>query len=225
MNKIIQSLIKEVVEVEISGKKLINGTIIDLGSDIFVLFNGANYMYIPLNHVQSLRVRSKTEYDILDPIELPGIIGDENKEDLSLIEVLAQAKENNVEIFVTNDKTLHGYIMQIKDNYFEFFSPIYKTMYISIKHLKWLIPYSQNEKPYGLDYKKLPLQISNELLASTFEAQVENLKDTIVVLNIGGSKSHIGKINNVHEQIIEIQGARSHSIYLNLDHIKTLHKV
>ena len=224
MNKIIQSLIKEVVDIEISGKKLINGTIIDLGSDILVLFNGANFMYIPLNHIQSLSVRSKTEFDILEPIEFPSIIGDEGKEELSLKEVLTQAKANNVEMFVT-DKPLHGYIMQIMDNYFEFFSPIYKTMYISIKHLKWLIPYSPNEKPYGIDYKNHPLQISNELLASTFESQVENLKDTVVVLNLGGNKGHIGKINNVHEQIMEIQEARSHSVFLNLDHIKTLHTV
>ena len=46
----------------------------------------------------------------------------------------------------------------------------------------------------------------------------------MVVLNIGGSKSHIGKIKNVEDQLVELQRARTTPIYLNIDHIKTLHK-
>ncbi|WP_391120544.1 DUF2642 domain-containing protein [Psychrobacillus sp. L3] len=224
MNKIIQNLMKEIVQIEVSGKKQINGTVIDLGSDIMVLFNGQDFMYIPINHVQSFRVGRNNEYDIQDPTEFPSIIADDNSQELSIKEVLNQAKGNYVELFVTNDKPLHGYIKQTMSNYFEFFSPIYKTMYISMNHLKWLIPYSQNESPYGIGDKKL-LQISNDSLSSTFEAQVENLIDKIVVLNIGSNNSKIGKIKDVHEQIVEIQPARTHSIYVNLDHIQTLHQV
>ena len=62
-------------------------------------------------------------------------------------------------------------------------------------------------------------------LLATFEDQVEKFKNKIVVLNIGGNKSHIGKINNVEEQIVEIQSARTSPVYLNLHHIKTLHEV
>lgn len=215
---------KEVVQIEVSGKKQINGTVIDLGTDIIVLFNGENFMYIPINHVQSFRVVRNNEYDIQDPTEFPSIIADEKSQELSILEVLNQAKGNYVELFVTNEKPLHGYINQIMSNYFEFFSPVYKTMYISINHLKWLIPYSQNEIPYGLGDKKL-LQISTDSLANSFEAQVENLKDKIVVLNVGSNNSKIGKIKDVHEQIVEIQPARTHSIYINLDHIQTLHQV
>ena len=73
LNKIIQSLIKEIIQVEVSGKKLIKGTVIDLGSDIIVLFNGEDYVYIPLNHLQSFSVIQKNEVDIIDPTELPSI--------------------------------------------------------------------------------------------------------------------------------------------------------
>ena len=98
-------------------------------------------------------------------------------------------------------------------------------MYISLNHLKWLIPYTQNESPYGLDNHNVSLQPNNESLASTFEVQVEKFKNKIVVFNIDGNKSFIGKINKVEDQIVEIQTARTNSIYLNLNHIKTLHQV
>ena len=72
----------------------------------------------------------------------------------------------------------------------------------------------------------LPLtQLNNETFATTFENQVEKFKNKIVVLNIGERKSYIGKINNVEEQIVEFQAARTSPIYLNLHHIKTLHEV
>ena len=111
----------------------------------------------------------------------------------------------------------------MKDNYFVFYSPIYKTMYIALNHLKWLIPYSKN--PYGLDDHNFLVQSNNELLANAFETQVENLKNKLVMFNMGEKPNHIGKINNVNDQIVEIQTARSYPTYLNLCHIKTLHEV
>ena len=50
--------------------------------------------------------------------------------------------------------------------------------------------------------------MNNETFATTFEDQVEKFKNKIVVLNIGGSNSYIGKVNNVEEQIVEFQSAR-----------------
>ena len=58
------------------------------------------------------------------------------------------------------------HITGIMNNYFVFQSPVYKTMYISLNHLKWLIPYAQNDKPYGLDNHTITLQPNNELFAS-----------------------------------------------------------
>ena len=226
MNKIIQSLVKEVVQIEISGKKLINGSLIDLGSDMLVLFNGTDFVYIPINHIQCLTTNLTDDFEIKVPTEFPSIImEDDDKEDLSIIKVLTQAQEEFVEIYVTGSQPLHGIITSIKDNYFVFHSPIYKTMYIALNHLKWLIPYSENKKPYGLDGHNFLVQSKNELLASTFEAQVENLINKLVVFNIGEKKKHIGKIINVEDQIVEIQSARTFPIYLNLSHIKTLHQV
>ena len=225
MNKIIQSLVKQVVQIEVSGKRIITGTVIDLGSDMIVLFNGIDFVYIPLNHIQNFNVDYDNENEIEEPREFPSINMEENKESLSFGEALTQAKGKYVEIYVAGGQSLHGSITNIMNDYFVFQSPIYKTMYIKIDHLKWLIPYLKEETPYGMDNHRVSTQPSDKILPSTFEVQVEKLKNKIVVFNIGGNKSLIGKIKKVEDQIIEIQTARKKSKYLNLDHIKTLHQV
>lgn len=225
MNKIIQSLVKEVVQLEVSGKNFLNGTVIDLGTDTIVLFNGTEFMYIPLEHIQNFKVDRDNDDNIEAPTEFPSIIPEEDNEELSFRKVLTLAQGTYVEINVTGGKPLHGYITSIKDNYFVFQSPVYKTMYISLNHLKWLIPYAQNEIPYGLDGAPITLQLNDESLAGTFEGQLEKFKNEIVVFNVGEHKSHIGKITNVEEQIVEIQAARKQSAYVNMNHVKTLHQV
>lgn len=225
LNKIILGLVNEVVQIEVSGKKLINGTVIDLGSDMIVLYNGTDFVYIPLDHTHSFKLDCDNENDLKAPTEPPSIITEENNTDLSFGEVLTQAKGKYVEIYVAGSQPLHGHITSIMNNYFVFQSPVYKTMYISLKHLKWLIPYTQNERPYGVDNQNVTIQPNNDSLASYFEAQVEKFKNKIVVFNTDGNKSLIGKINNIEDQIVEIQTARANSVYINLHHIKTLHQV
>ena len=225
LNKIIQSFVNEVVKVEVSGKNLINGTVIDLGSDMIVLYNGISFMYIPLVHIQGFEIDSDNESDIKAPTEFPSVIAEENEVDLSFSGVLSQVKGKYVEIYVTGGRPLHGRITSIMNDYFVFNSPIYKTMYISLNHLKWLIPYSQNERPYGLDGYAILLEPDNNSLASTLEAQVKKVENKMVVFNIDGNKSHIGIVNKIEGQIVEIQTARAHPIYLNLHHIKTFHQI
>lgn len=225
LNKIILGLVNEVVQIEVSGKKLINGTVIDLGSDMIVLYNGTDFVYIPLDHIHSFKVDCDNENDLKAPTEPPSIITEENKVDLSFGEVLTQAKSKSVEIYVAGSQPLHGHITSIRNNYFVFQSPVYKTMYISLNHLKWLIPYAQNERPYGLENQTVTLQPNNDSLASNFEAQVETFKNKIVVFNTNGNKSFIGKINNVEDQMVEIQTARKKVIYMNIHHVKTIHQV
>jgi len=225
LNKIIQSLVKQVVQIEVSGKKVINGTLIDLGSDVIVLFNGKDFVYIPLNHIQNFKVDYDNENEIVDPIGFPSITTGKNKGNLTFVEVLTQAKGKYIEIYVTGGQPLHGYITGIMNNYFVFQSPVYKTMYISLNHLKWLIPFAQNVGPYGLDNYNAALQPNIDSLASIFEIQVEKFKNEIVIFNTGGSKSFIGKVNKIEDQIVEILTAKANFIYLNLDHIKTVHQV
>lgn len=225
MDKTIQSLIKEIVKVEVLGKKLISGTIIELGSDMLVLFNGTNFMYIPLEHIQKIETNQNNEENIQGPTEEPSIKALEKQQDLTFKETLEIAIGRYVEIYVTDNQPLHGQITSVQDDYFVFYSPIYKTMYIPIAHLKWIIPYVQNESLYGINEKNKIVGSNSGVLANTFKKQIGNFIHRIVVLNIGGIKSHNGKINNIDEQIMEIQKARTDALYLNINHIKTLHLV
>ena len=225
LKKMKQVLMQEIVEVEVSGKKVIRGTVIDLGTDVIVLYNGTNFVYIPMTHIQCFRKDYNNEEYIHAPTELPMIYVDESKEDMNLAEILIQAKGKSVEMHVTDHHSLHGYITDIQQNYFSFYSPIYKTMYISTDHVKWLIPYAQNINPYGIANTLKAELLNKNLLKNTFAEQIGNLKDTLVILNAGGQREHLGKIIDVDDQIIEFQNARMSTTYFNLDHIKTIHQV
>lgn len=219
MSKLIHQLINESVNIEISGKKKMGGTIIESGSDTIVLFNGKDYVYIPIIHIQNIKVDEENEYDYSASIPSPSIL---SEDELSLRRVLTQAKGMFVEIYITGKQPIHGFITSIMNNYFVFHSPIFKTMYITIHHLKWLIPYLDNQRPYGLESHNYQIQTQNTLLARTFDVQIEKFKDKVVIFDIG---DYIGKINNVDGKIIELQTARENPVIINIHHIKTLHQV
>jgi len=46
------------------------------------------------------------------------------------------AKGRNVNMLLGKNTRLYGYIVSIMNNYFVFFSPIYKTVFISMDHEK-----------------------------------------------------------------------------------------
>lgn len=225
MNKIIQSLVKEIIRIEISGKKMVSGSLIDVGEDIIVLFNGMDYMYIPLHHIRSFEANTDNENNIQSPTELPSIVAEESQDDLTFEDVLTKAKGRLVEIYVSGNKSLHGTITGIMKNYIVFQSPIYKKMYIALEHIKWLIPLAQDYKLFGLDNNSVPLQSNSEKVTDTLESQVVQLKNNIVFLNVGERESFVGKINNIEQQIVEFHLENSSSVFLNLRHIKTLHLI
>ena len=117
---------------------------------MLVLFNGTDFMYIPLEHIQNLEMNQENEENIQGPTEDPSIQALENQQDLTFKETLEIAIGGSVEIYVTDNQPLHGQITSVKDDYFVFYSPIYKTMYIPNDYLKWLIPYTLNGKSLWL---------------------------------------------------------------------------
>lgn len=222
MSKIFQSLIREIVQVEVSGKKIINGTVVDVGSDIIVLFDGKDYIYLPIVHMKNVQVGDKQENNIINPTSLPGIYVDK---ELSFRKVLTTAKGMFVEIYIASNQSIHGYVTSIMNNYFVFYSPIFKTMYVTLSHVKWIIPYPTDQRPYGLDNQNLPVQPTSLSLARTFDMQVERLTNEVVVFDMGETENVIGKINRVEGNIVELQVARDFPVYLNLNHIKSVRKV
>jgi hypothetical protein len=210
------------IKMEISGNKLLKGILIDIGSDLWVLFNGLDYLYIPTIHIQNWQLLKEDEIDEIYMTNEPTPIYNHNEE-ISLRKTLTSAKGIFTEIFVTSNQSLHGYVISIMNNYFVFYSPIYKTMFISLNHLKWLIPYTSNQRPYGLSNSNLPVSPSNLTFARSFEVQLEKLIGDLIVFNIGENENVLGKIQSIKNNFIELITAKEDPVYLNLQHIKTVH--
>jgi hypothetical protein len=211
----------EAVIIELTGRKIINGYLIEVGSEVLIVYNGVDYIYISSSHIKNMSIVSKESIGIDEPSTSPQL---EQEDQLSLRKILTSAKGVFLEIYTMGNKPIHGYITGIMNNYFAFYSPVYKTMYISLQHLKWLIPYSTNLSPYCLSKEKLPVNPSNSItLARSFEVQIEKLCGHLVVLNLGVHEELIGKIEKVEDNIMEMISAKGESIYLNMHHIQTVH--
>jgi hypothetical protein len=211
------------MKLEISGNKLVKGILIDIGSDLWVIYNGYDYLYIPTVHIQNWKFLKNDEID-----EIITVTDDQtpifnHNEEISLRKTLTAAKGIFTEIYVTSKHALHGYVISIMNNYFVFYSPIYKTMFISLNHLKWLIPYTNNQRPYGLGNANFPVNPSNITFARSFEVQIDKLVGELIVFNIGENENVIGKIQGIKNNFVELVTAKGDNVYVNLQHIKTVH--
>jgi len=223
LKNLIQDFDKEIVKLELTGKKILKGIIIDNSSELVVLFNGKEFFYIPVNHIHEIKIDYINEDGLKIPssIKQDKIFNDKN-EKMTFAKVLTKSLGTFLEIQVLNNQPLHGYISSILDDYIVFQSPIYKKMYIPIKHIKTIVPYSLNQKPYQLSDEELLINACNESFPKTFEAQIENLRNKLAVLNINEKNNFTGVITEVKGSIIEFRTAKD-SIYYNLQHIKTIH--
>jgi hypothetical protein len=216
-----QNLIGKKVEVEVTGKTIFQGILIDLGQDILVLFNGKDYFYIPLLHVHNLRVNDLIELETngTDPVSP---INDEQTA-ISYRKTLLNAKGRFVEIFVTGNKSVHGYVTNVLNDYFSFYSPIYKTMLISLNHLKWLTPYQTDLTPYTLDTTALPVKPSGITLQRSLEDQLKKLEGSLVVFDIGDHPYKIGLLKLIENNIAELVVASGESVFWKVSHLKSIH--
>lgn len=225
--KMLQSLKNELIKMEISSGKILNGVIVDISSEIIVIYNGEKFVYVPIEHIQSFEIDVENEENIQQPTETPSIDSHDDTE-MTTLTILSKAQGIDVEIFVTGNKSLRGTITAIMSDYFVFKSPVYKTIFIPNKHLKWLIPYtgSDNLLPYGLTKEELSNSISNsQTYKNTFDLLIEQLINKLVVINLGEKQNQIGKIKNVNKNIFELILADSRSIYVNSSHVKTIYSV
>ena len=219
--KKLQNLIGQKVELEVSGKVIFQGILKDIGQDILVLFNGMDYFYITLLHVHNLRVNDLIELETNgnDPISP---INDEHTA-ISYRKTLLNAKGRFVEIFVTGNKSLHGYVTNVMNDYFSFYSPIYKTMLISLNHLKWLTPYQTDLTPYTLDTKALPVKPLGITLQRSLEEQIKKMEGNLVVFDIGDHPFKIGLLKLIQDNIAELVVASGETVFWKVSHLKSIH--
>ena len=221
MKNVYSDLTEKAVIIELTDKKVIHGYLIDGGNDVLIIFNGYDYIYISPSHITTMSLVSR-ESMVIEEATFDHLLVEEDQ--LSLRKLLTTAKGVFLEIYTMGNQPVHGYITGIMNNYFSFYSPVYKTMYISLQHLKWLIPYSTNLSPFRLAKENLPVNPSTAItLARSFEVQIEKLTGHLVVLNLGVNEELIGKIEKVDGNIMEMITAKGESLYLNMQHIQTVH--
>jgi hypothetical protein len=209
-------MVGKAVELEISGNIERVGLLIDYGLDLVVIYDGVNYVYIPFGHIQNIRLSQSIQepivesvYERLDP-----------ENELSYRKILIESKGMFVQIFVAGNQSIHGYVTSVMTDYFVFYSPVHQTLFIPMFHLKWLIPYPENQTPYTLKKEDLPVQPTSIKLARTFEEQIKKMQGSIVVFDLGSDPDKVGLLKNTQNNIVELITADQKPVYWNIHHIK-----
>ena len=214
-------LIGKTIEVEISRDIFLKGTLLDSGLDIIVMYDDKNqhFLYIPFVHVQKLKETILDEEDssYQPPSERPI-----ETDPISFRKALMIAKGLFVQVYVTGNKSIHGYLTSIMNDYFVFHSPVYKTMFIAMKHVKWLIPYPPNATPYSLNNEHLPLQPVSTPLARSFDEQLKKFENQLVIIDGGENTEQIGLLQKVRNNKVILITAEREMVYRNVEHIKTI---
>ncbi|RNB92021.1 DUF2642 domain-containing protein [Brevibacillus fluminis] len=219
--KDLRTLIGKQLEVVVSGKNHHTGILIDAGLDLIVLYDGYRYLYIPIVHVQHFQQKTSFGEQIESPTSQ--VPFDSQTESISYRKTLEHARGRFVEIYVTGNQSIHGYVNSIMNDYFTFYSPVYKNLYISLNHVKWIIPYTQSAAPYSLDQQSFPVKPASVPLSRTFEQQCKRFVGSIVVFDLGEHPNKVGLLQQVDSNIIDLVKGNGEWIYWNLEHIKTIH--
>ncbi len=219
-----KGLIGEEVKIEISGNKTFSGILIDIGLDILVIYDGSKYAYIPILHIHNIKDK-KSDSNKVDATEKPSgsMPFQTENESISYRKILLNAKGQFVEIFITGNKPLHGYITSVLNDYIVFYSPVFKTIFISMQHLKWLTPYTSNLTPYTLNKALLPVVPSTIPLSRTFEDQIKKYEGQLLVFNLGDHPDKVGLLSSISNNTVELVTAEGHTLYWKLSHLKSVH--
>ncbi|WP_379965734.1 DUF2642 domain-containing protein [Ectobacillus sp. sgz5001026] len=216
----IASLRGKQIDVEISGKVLFQGILIEQSKEIVVLFDGKNFMYFPLLHIHRINESAVPNGEITNP-SVGSLV--KNDQSISFQTILENAKGRFTEIYVTGDISLHGYIVSVQEDYLYFYSHVFNMMLLSTHHLKWLIPYHLKTIPYTLSDEKIPTVPSTIPLHALFEEQIKKYENELVVFDMGGKSTKIGLLKKVNEGIIELVVANGDTVYITVAHIQSVH--
>lgn len=214
------ALLGKQIDVQISGKKTFKGILTDLSTDILVLFNGQQFLYFPMLHVHRFNLSTEVDNEIKTPMESPMM---EDMASISYRKTLINAKGVFSEIHVAGHIPLHGYITNVFNDYFAFFSPVYKMMYVSLHHLKWLTPYNQNATPYTLSKESFPVNPSDVPMLRSLEDQLKKNAGKLVVFDGGEDPMKIGMLKKAENNLVELTTANGDHVFLKLSHIKTVY--
>lgn len=212
------------VDVEMSGGKRLIGYLIDYGLDLVAIQQFERVHYLPFVHVQNLSLYNQTDgesFKLQAPFQHPfQSDGTMN----SVRKVLSCARGCFVEIYVSGNSTLHGYLTSVMNDYFIFHSPIYKTIFVALGHLKWVVPYQESVMPYALNPESIPYRSAPTSLPKSFNEQCKRLTGSLVIFDMGDHPDKVGRLNSVDtdRNLAELFTANGSRCLLNLHHIKTV---
>lgn len=216
-----KNFLNQSVVLSVSGHSVaIKGKLIDIGSDVVVLYDGSHYIYLPIIHMQHLTLAPPGETEVVVPEDHP----QEPITELSYRKVLLTAKGKFVVLHISSQHTVHGYITSIMNDFFVFHSPMIKALYVSMQHLKMLIPYDPEKTPYAMKQELFTLIPAPASLSRTFDQQLRKLEGEFVVLDLGDSHKKIGMLKSVQNGLVELVTAEGLSTFQHIDHVKTIHR-
>ncbi|MBB5322964.1 hypothetical protein HNQ34_000041 [Anoxybacillus tepidamans] len=217
----LKSLLGKQIKLEVSGGTIVQGVLVDFGIDIVVIYTGKEYLYIPHLHIHHIKLHIDPTIQITSPFPEVPLHNEETM--ISYRKTLLNAKSRFVEIYVIGNKSIHGYITSVLNDYFVFYSPVYKTMLISLNHLKWFTPYQKNITPYTLGNDVLPVQPTSLALQRSLEEQLKKMEGHLVIFDLGDHPMKIGLLKQVQNNIVQLVTASGESVYWKVIHLKTVH--
>jgi hypothetical protein len=209
------------IELELSGCKLpIQGETIDMGQDLIVVYGNHRFIYIPLHHLQSMHMTKADDPNSTTILPAPDPEMDHNN--ISYRKILMNARGRFSEISI-GGRTLHGYITNIMNDYFIFFSPLHHSVYVSINHLKYIIPSPTNSTPYSLSQQHFPMQPASMPLSRTLDQQLQKMVGELVILNLGDKPYRAGLLKSADNNLLELVEAEGNTLIMHTDHVQTIH--
>lgn len=216
----LKTYIGQQVELELSEDMYMHGLLVRVGLDILILYNDTEYIYIPHTNIHCIKLRTSLDTLLYEDCgELPLFQEDPS---ISYRKTLLYAKGQFVKIYVAG-KIIHGYITNVCNDYFVFYSPVYKTMCISLQHVKWLIPYHSGVTPYTLRSEALPVTPTSIAMQRSLDEQLKKMQNTLLVLDYGEHPLKIGLLKKVYDGAIQLIAADGQEMYWRISHIQTIH--
>ena len=217
--RLLRPILGKYVELTIPGKRVSpRGKLIDVGNDIVVLYNGTQYLYIPATHIQSMSLTDEVEEARMNETEIQF-----DHTDIAYRKILMNAKGIFTEIYIHGPQSLHGYVTSIMNDFFVFFSPVYRTVYVAMEHVKSISPYEGNATPFYMSKERFALQPSPMALSRTFDQQLKRLEGELVILDLGEDPNKIGRLSAIDNNMLELITANGQRVFMHIRHVKTIH--
>lgn len=215
-------LIGKQLEYTVSGKPASEtGLLVDAGDDILVFHRNSRYYYTPTRHIQQLRVIPYPPKEEAEITESP--MDRMTGESISYRKTLLMARGMFVELHVTGIHPLTGYMTSIMNDYLVFNSSVFGTVYVSLEHLKAIVPFPLETLPFGTHKDTLPVKQAGLTLARSMEQQLKKMEGSLVVLDLGDAPGKIGLLRSVDQGVLTLIAPGGEEVYWGIHHVKSAH--